>query len=164
MTRSAVCVVMVAVGLAGCEEKKKDVATTPVAEAGGSDAAELDWSRVSAKSLNETMETVSRVCRRIDAEHKGAVKEIVLTYGSGEARDQSGIAYAMTPEEWKGIVEMVEMNPARKGAGRALPADAHDHKDGLGAVARHAYEVEVVSSPRVVRFLVVKKIAGESRG
>ena len=157
-------VVVVALGVVGCEEKKKEAATAPVAETGGGGAAVVDWSRVSAKPLTETVGPVSRVCRRMDAEHKGAVRELVLTYGEGGAKDQAGFVYAITPEEWKGIVEMVERNPAKKGAGRAMPGDALDHKDGLGAVARHAYEVEVVTSPLVVRFTVVKKIEGDSKG
>ena len=44
-------VVVVALGVVGCEEKKKEAATAPVADTGGGGAAVVDWSRVSAKSL-----------------------------------------------------------------------------------------------------------------
>jgi hypothetical protein len=146
----------------GCD-KKSGSSPAPSSPAASVPAAPTDWSRVQAVDAVHSMEGICRLCRLLDARHKGAAQPVKLTFSGAGATDSAGATYTVTAAQWKGILEMIGKTPDKKAAGRALPAKSENYADGLGSVRRYAYFIER-ESDSVLIFTVAKPLDDNSNG
>ena len=86
-----------------------------------------------------------------------------LTFTGAAATDPQGASYPISAEEWKGIVALAARSPDGTTAGRALPANALDYKDGLGPLRRHAYLARP-EGDNVLVFTEARTLDDDSKG
>jgi hypothetical protein len=140
-------------------------ASTPPSPANAtSQPAAIDWSRVQAPADKEVAMThYTHLARLADAwisSDKGPIR--FNFQPPATVADDSGQSAAFSPEAWKGVLDMVRATPGGKSAIRALPSNAHNYGDKLGAVRRNAYFVTIEGNAIVFTF--AKPLEGESNG
>jgi hypothetical protein len=157
--RNAAVVVLLAVcGLVPACDSRKPAGTPAVAAAPA--AKPVDWSKVTADGLERTMESFTHIARYADVWGKGAGSVRISFVGPSSVTDGAGHTGALTPEGWKGSVELVRKTGTS--AIRAVPAGANNYRDGLGKVPRFAYTVTMDGETMVLQN--VKALGDESNG
>ena len=145
------------VSLAGCDQKNESslqAATDP--------SAPIDWSKVSASAAEPSLNTAFHLSRVVDVWHKGKSKSVILRYEGDGVTDSEGHRFIVSKEDFKGIRAAIE-GKGQPMATRALPAKAHNYKDGLGKAKRHAYFVEAGPDNTMI-FKLAKELDDSSEG
>ncbi len=166
--RSVVPVVLCAAvmaGAAGCERRTAPAPSNAPIAAGVPVAPPIDWEKTKPADATASMEGLSAVCRMLDVRNRGAQigTSFTIGYTGHGADDGAGGKVALSPEQWKGMLELISKSPSGIGAARALPASAKNYNDGHGAVRRNAYEIRRSGAAQFV-FTIVRRLDDDSTG
>jgi hypothetical protein len=134
-----------------CAEKEPQDASAP--DTSGSATTTIDWDQVPLGDMREVATpTAWRLLRSLDHWHGGQVPVIAVEVSAdGLARDHTGNTVAMTPTQWKTMLEGFRRNPEQPVKLFAISNEAWQrYDDNWGHVAQFVYEIQTESENRLV--------------
>ena len=124
----------------------------------------IDLNKVTAAGASDAALAAIRICRLFDIRYRGNQQTRVLTLNQSLILDDNGIDVRITPEEFKGIINLVTANDAKEITTSTRLARNYNYKDTFGLAQRHAYLFDSPDGATQLRIIVTKRLDGESDG